>query len=47
MEASGFAGGDSLDDEISWYCPECMHSGVIRNWQGTKWNQIRQEPAVD
>jgi len=29
----------SMKDEITWYCPECHHNGVIRNWQGTKWNQ--------
>jgi hypothetical protein len=29
----------SLDEEISWHCPDCGHNGVIRNWQGTKWNQ--------
>jgi predicted RNA-binding Zn-ribbon protein involved in translation (DUF1610 family) len=33
----------SMDDEISWHCPDCGHNGVIRNWQGTKWNQRRQE----
>lgn len=27
------------DDEIGWFCPACGHNGVIRNWQGTKWNQ--------
>lgn len=26
-------------DEISWHCPLCGHNGVIRNWQGTRWNQ--------
>ncbi len=29
----------SLDEEISWHCPDCGHNGVIRNWQGTKWDQ--------
>ncbi len=29
----------SLDEEITWHCPDCEHNGVIRNWQGTKWNQ--------
>ena len=33
----------SMEDEISWFCPDCGHHGVIRNWQGTKWNQRRQE----
>ena len=37
----------SPEDEISWYCPDCRHNGVIRNWQGTKWSQIRQEAALD
>ena len=29
----------SMNDEISWACPDCGHNGVISNWQGTKWNQ--------
>ena len=29
----------STNDEIVWYCPDCGYNGVIRNWQGTKWNQ--------
>ena len=29
----------SVNDEITWSCPVCSHNGVIRNWQGTKWNQ--------
>ncbi len=29
----------SMNDEISWSCPDCGHNGVIRNWRGTKWNQ--------
>ena len=29
----------SINDEISWSCPDCGHHGIIRNWQGTKWNQ--------
>ncbi len=33
----------SMKGEISWYCPDCGHNGVIRNWQATKWNQRRQE----
>jgi hypothetical protein len=37
----------SVDDEISWHCPVCGHHGVIRKWQGTKWNQIKQEPALE
>jgi hypothetical protein len=29
-------------DEISWHCTECGHNGVIRNWQNTKWNQLKR-----
>jgi hypothetical protein len=29
-------------DEISWHCPLCGHNGVIRNWQDTKWNQLKR-----
>ena len=29
----------STDGEIGWFCPDCGHNGVIRNWKGTKWNQ--------
>ena len=29
----------SMNDEIAWVCPDCGHNGIIRNWQGTKWNQ--------
>jgi predicted RNA-binding Zn-ribbon protein involved in translation (DUF1610 family) len=29
----------SKDGEIVWHCPKCGHNGVIRNWQGTKWDQ--------
>ena len=32
----------SMDQEISWYCPDCGHNGVIRHWQGTKWNQAER-----
>jgi hypothetical protein len=32
-----------MNDEISWSCPDCGHNGVIRNWQGTKWNQQATE----
>ena len=24
--------------EIRWQCPACGEDGVIRNWQGTKWD---------
>jgi len=27
--------------EIHWHCPECNTEGIIRNWQGTKWNNIQ------
>jgi hypothetical protein len=29
-------------DVISWHCPLCGHNGVIRNWQDTKWNQLKR-----
>jgi hypothetical protein len=29
----------STNDVIEWFCPDCGHNGVIRNWQATKWNQ--------
>lgn len=32
--------------EIVWHCPKCGHNGVIRNWQGTKWDQTRQGGLV-
>jgi hypothetical protein len=28
--------------EITWHCPACGHHGVIRNWQDTKWNQLKR-----
>jgi predicted RNA-binding Zn-ribbon protein involved in translation (DUF1610 family) len=31
----------SMNDEIVWRCPDCGHNGVIREWQGTKWNQAK------
>jgi predicted RNA-binding Zn-ribbon protein involved in translation (DUF1610 family) len=31
----------SINEEIVWHCPNCGHNGVIRNWQGTKWNQAK------
>ena len=37
----------SPQEEIVWYCPDCGHNGVIRNWQGTKWNQMSEGPAGD
>lgn len=27
--------------EIHWYCPDCKNEGIIRNWQGTKWDNIK------
>jgi hypothetical protein len=32
----------SHDSEIVWLCPKCGHQGVIRNWQGTKWDQTKK-----
>ncbi len=32
----------SIDDEITWHCPDCGHNGVIRRWRGTKWNQAER-----
>jgi repressor LexA len=29
----------AADEEIVWYCPSCLEQGVIRNWQGTKWDR--------
>lgn len=26
--------------EIHWHCPSCNTEGIIRNWQGTRWNNI-------
>ncbi len=36
----------SKDGEIVWHCPKCGHNGVIRNWQGTKWDQAREGGLV-
>jgi predicted RNA-binding Zn-ribbon protein involved in translation (DUF1610 family) len=36
----------SKDGEIVWHCPKCGHNGVIRNWQGTKWDQTREGGLV-
>ena len=27
--------------EIHWHCPQCNTEGIIRNWQGTKWDNIK------
>ncbi len=27
--------------EIHWHCPSCNTEGIIRNWQETKWNNIK------
>ena len=27
--------------EIHWHCPTCNTEGIIRNWQGTKWNNLK------
>ena len=29
-------------DEIYWRCQACGHNGVIRNWDNTKWNQLKR-----
>ena len=34
-------------DEISWHCQVCGHNGVIRNWNNTKWNQLRRIEESD
>lgn len=26
------------ESEIHWYCPDCENEGVIRQWEGTKWD---------
>lgn len=31
----------NLKSEIIWYCPICRDNGVITNWQGTEWNNIK------
>lgn len=30
----------SPSDEIAWRCPVCERNGVIRNWQGSKWDRL-------
>jgi hypothetical protein len=25
-------------EDIVWRCPACGHHGLIRNWQGTRWD---------
>jgi hypothetical protein len=30
---------DPATEEIQWHCTLCDHHGVIRNWQGTKWDR--------
>ena len=29
---------DPATDMILWWCPECLESGYIMNWQGTLWD---------
>jgi hypothetical protein len=29
-------------DEILWHCRACGLNGVIRNWDNTKWNQLKR-----
>ena len=31
--------------EIAWFCPSCLQKGVIRNWQGTKWDRTASSAA--
>lgn len=31
-------GTDPVTDMILWWCPECLESGYISNWQGTMWD---------
>ncbi len=35
-------------DEILWHCRACGLNGVIRNWNNTKWNQLKriEEPGA-
>ncbi len=33
-------------DEILWHCPQCETSGVLSNWQGTRWNQLTQDKLL-
>ena len=30
---------DPGDEVITWHCPACGQNGVVRNWQGTKWDR--------
>lgn len=32
-------------DEITWRCPDCGLNGVIRNWEGTKWDHTKPNGA--
>jgi len=36
----------TLDGEITWWCPICEQNGVVSNWQGTKWDRTAVSPAV-
>jgi len=29
------------DDEIFWVCVKCKTKGVITNWRGTKWDNLK------
>jgi uncharacterized protein with PIN domain len=31
------------DDEIFWVCVKCKTRGVITNWRGSKWDNIKSE----
>lgn len=37
----------SKDGEIEWRCPKCEYNGIIRKWQGTKWDQTKPEELGD
>lgn len=32
---------DDLGEPIHWCCIECGHSGVVSNWQKTKWDNTK------
>jgi len=36
----------SIDGEIAWRCSVCKQKGVIRNWQGTKWDYTAEAAAA-
>jgi len=32
-------------EEIHWYCPDCEDEGLINNWQGTEWDNIKNKKS--